>query len=474
MVGRQKEIDELLRAYSSEQSEFVAVYGRRRVGKTFLIRETFNSKFVFSHSGIAKSGTKIQLARFRDSLVQCGIGGCPPIKSWFEAFDKLRVLVERSDVPKKIIFIDEMPWMDKPNANFIPALENFWNAWASARKDVLLIICGSATSWMLKKVIHSKGGLHNRVTYRVPLRPFTLSECEKLSESLGLELSRYQIVQYYMALGGVPFYWNHLRRGMSVAQNFDELFFAGDDKLEHEFEELYSSLFARKEPYVKIVTALGTKKKGMTRDEITATTGLGNCGALTKYLQELEQCGFIRRYRLNGRAVRDSLYQLIDNLTLFHFKFVKENLDGDSRFWSSSIDSRVMTTWQGLAFELVGLQHVEQIKKALQIAGVHSANYAWRCEKSGSDADCGAQIDLVIDRKDGIVDMCEMKFTEKPHLIDRQEYDAVLNKKAALKRNLPERKSVHVVYVTTFGIARNQYGEISQAQVTLDDLFDGK
>ena len=471
MVGRQREIEELVRAYESPQSEFVAVYGRRRVGKTFLIRETFNSKFVFSHSGIAKSGTKIQLARFRDSLVMSGLDNCPTLKSWFEAFDRLKALGERSAVAKKIIFIDEMPWMDKPNANFIPALENFWNAWASARKDVLLIICGSATSWMLKKVIHSKGGLHNRVTYRIPLRPFTLAECEELASSLGLELSRYQVVQYYMALGGVPFYWNHLRRGFSVAQNMDELFFAGNDKLEGEFEELYSSLFFRKEPYVKIVTALGVKKKGMTREELSAVTGLGNCGALTKYLQELEQCGFIRRYRLNGRMVRDSLYQLIDNLTLFHFKFLKENLDADPHFWTSSIDSMVMTIWQGLSFELVCLQHVEQIKRSLQIAGVHSANYAWRCEKSGSAVGCGAQIDLVIDRKDGVVDACEMKFTENPHWVDQQEYNTVLNKKAELKRELPERKSVHIVYVTTFGLERNQYSEIAQAQLTLDDLF---
>ena len=470
MVGREREIEELMRAYESSQSEFVAVYGRRRIGKTFLIRETFNSKFVFAHSGIAKSGTKIQLGRFRDSLVECGLEECPALKSWFEAFDKLKTLVERSRVTKKVIFIDEMPWMDKPNANFIPALENFWNAWASARKDVLLIICGSATSWMLKKVIHSKGGLHNRVTYRIPLRPFTLAECEKLSESLGLDLSLYQIAQYYMALGGVPFYWNYLRRGYSVAQNMDELFFAGSDKLEGEFDELYSSLFTRKEPYVKIITALGTKKKGMTREEISQTTGLGNCGALTKYLQELEQCGFIRRYRLNGRAIRDSLYQLIDNLTLFYFKFVKENLDGDVHFWSTSIDSRIMSTWQGLSFELIALQHVEQIKRALQIAGVHSVNYAWRSER-GDLCLPGAQIDLVIDRKDGVVDLCEMKFNELPHVITRQEYDSVMNKKLALKRELPSRKSVHIVYVTTFGIERNQYREAIQADITLEDLF---
>ncbi len=472
MIGRKKEIEELLRAYEIPQSEFVAVYGRRRVGKTFMIRETFNSKFVFEHSGVARSGTRIQLDRFRDSLERSGAQGCSVLKSWFDAFDRLRDVIAASTVAKKVVFIDEMPWMDKPNANFVPALENFWNAWASARKDVLLIVCGSATSWMLKKVIHSKGGLHNRVTSRIPLRPFTLAECEELAHSLGLEASRYQLVQYYMALGGIPFYWNHLRRGLSVAQNMDEMFFSGTDKLENEFEELYSSLFARKAPYVKLVTLLGKKKMGMTREELSKGSGIGNSGTLTKYLTELEQCGFVRRYRLNGKSVRDSLYQVIDNLTLFHFKFVRENLDRDPKFWSSSVDSRMMTTWQGLAFELVCLQHVEEIKRALQIAGVHSQNYAWRCVRPDIAGAKGAQVDLVIDRKDGVVNLCEIKFASRPYVINEQEYFAVQNKKAAFRREADERKSLHVVYITTFGVEKNSYSDVCQAQVAMDALFD--
>ena len=471
MVGRKKEIKMLRNAAESKCSEFVAVYGRRRVGKTFLVRETFNSNFTFQHSGVANSCTKIQLERFRRSLVESGHAKCPVLKTWFQAFDELKSVVASSSAGKKILFIDEMPWMDKPNANFIPALENFWNAWASARKDVVLIVCGSATSWMLNKVIHGRGGLHNRVTVRIPLRPFSLSECEVLAESMGLEATRYQLVQYYMALGGVPYYWNYLQGGLSVAQNMDKLFFAGDDRLEGEFAELFASLFSKDAPYVRIVEALCSRRMGLVREEIAQATGLSNSGTLTRYLSELEQCGFVRKYRMGGRRVRDAIYQLVDNFSLFHFRFVRENADGDPLFWSSSVDKPVLLSWQGLSFELVCLEHVEQIKRALQIGGVHSLNYAWRCERPQDDAERGAQIDLVIDRDDGIVNLCEMKFAAKEYAITADDDASMRNKRTAFKRETKSRKAVHFTYVTSFGLAKNRYAGEVQSEVTLDDLF---
>ena len=471
MVGRKREIKMLRNAAESKSSEFVAVYGRRRVGKTFLIRETFNSNFTFQHSGVANSGTKIQLERFRRSLIESGHVKCPVLKTWFHAFDELKTVVLSATTGKKLLFIDEMPWMDRPNANFIPALENFWNAWASARKDVLLIVCGSATSWMLNKVIHSRGGLHNRVTVRIPLRPFCLSECEELARSIGLEATRYQLVQYYMALGGVPYYWNYLQSGLSVAQNMDALFFAGEDRLEGEFDELFASLFARDAPYVRIVEALCSRRSGLVRDEIARDAGLSNSGTLTKYLCELEQCGFVRRYRMGGKRIRDSVYQLVDNFSLFHFRFVRENRDGDPRFWSNSSDRPVLLSWQGLSFELVCLEHVEQIKRALQIGGVHSSNYAWRCERPQDAAERGAQIDLVIDRDDGIVNLCEMKFSTKEYAISATDDASMRNKRVAFKRETKSRKAIHVTYITSFGLARNRYFGDVQSEVTLDDLF---
>ena len=409
MIGRQKERKDLLAARDSEYSEFVAVYGRRRVGKTFLIRETFDYRFTFQHSGVKLGGATIQLARFRRSLQTQGYAECPELKDWFAAFDALRILIGRSPEGKKVVFLDEMPWLGRKNPDFVTALEDFWNGWASARKDILFIVCGSATSWILSKIVHNRDGLHNRVTYRIPLKPFTLRECELYAESRGLELTRAQIAEYYMIFGGIPYYWKYLDRSLSPAQNIDDMFFAGSDKLENEFQELYASLFKKKEAYMRIVTALATRKAGMCRDELSRAAKVSNSGTLTKYLAELEQCGFIMKYVVPSAKVKGAVYQLMDNFTLFHFRFIANNPTHDRHFWSSSVDAPFHRVWEGLAFERLCLWHREQIKRALQIGGVLTNMYAWRHAPTSAD-DPGAQIDLLIDRNDGIINLCEMKF----------------------------------------------------------------
>ena len=471
MIGRKKEINTLLKARDSVESEFVAVYGRRRVGKTFLVRETFDRKFTFEHSGVARKSNRIQLRMFRKSLMAFGYVGCPPLKDWFDAFDGLKKVIADSAAEKKLVFIDEVPWMDRPGSDLLSALEHFWNSWASARKDVLLVICGSATSWMLNKVIHDRGGLHNRVTYRIRVDPFTLSECEEYADYLGLEVTRRQLVEYYMALGGVAYYWKFLERGLSVAQNMDSLFFMGDEKLEDEFDELYSSLFVRKEPFVKLITALGSRKSGMTRDELSEATGLGNSGTMTRRLKELEKCGFIRKYSMCGRRTRGAVYQLIDNFTLFHFRFVAENRKHDRHFWTNSLDAGFKAAWEGLSFEIVCLEHVNAIKSALGISGVSSNEYAWRCQHPESPEDKGAQIDLLIDRKDGIINLCEMKFTSEPYALTEEDETKLIHRKNLFKRENDIDKAIHLTMVTSSGVKMNRYAGSIQAFVTLDELF---
>ena len=463
MVGRINEMGELRRAFASDYSEFVAVYGRRRVGKTFLVRETFDYKFTFQHSGVKNGGKGVQLARFRKSLASQGYADCPVLKDWFSAFDSLRTLIDKSGDRRKVIFLDEMPWMGRKDSSFVTAVEDFWNGWASARKDILLIVCGSATSWILNKVVHSRDGLHNRVTYRIPLRPFSLRECELYAESRGLELTRAQIAECYMVFGGIPYYWSFLRRGLSVAQNMDEIFFAGNDKLENEFDELYSSLFASPQPYIAIITALGGKKAGMTREEISRTVKCANNGALTRRLSELAQCGFIRAFTEIGKRKKGSVYQLLDNFTLFHFRFASENKYGDPHFWSEMLDSHVHSTWIGLAFERLCLEHVAQIKEALRIGGVMTNAHAWRGPSS--------QIDLLIDRNDGIVNICEMKYHDGLYAITKADDESMRNKKAEFRDLTKTRKAVHVTYVTPYGIKDNAYAKNVQSSVVLDDLF---
>ena len=469
IIGRKEEQQILHSAVQSENSEFVAVYGRRRVGKTYLIRETFGYKFTFQHTGLAKGNTKEQLFSFAISLRDAGYDDCPIPKSWLEAFSLLSTYLKNSTDEKKIVFLDELPWMDTPRSNFISAFEHFWNGWASARKDIVLIICGSATSWIINKVINDHGGLHNRVTKQIALQPFTLKECEMFAKSKGLEMSRYQLAECYMVLGGIPYYWSLLEKGLSLAQNIDKIIFAKNGKLSNEFNQLYASLFKSPEQYIDIVTALGKKKAGMTREEIIAATDKYSNGALSKVLDELEYCGFIRKYNGFDKKSKQAIYQLIDNYTLFYFKFIQQNENNDEHFWSASIDSAMHRAWSGLAFERLCMAHTQQIKVALGISGVLSNVYSWR--KEADETSDGAQIDLLIDRNDQVINLCEMKYSLSEYAIDAEYEQKLRNKKSAFIDATNTRKAVHLTMVTTFGIKTNVHSGIVQNEVKLDDLF---
>lgn len=469
IIGRKEEQKILLSATQSDHSELIAVYGRRRVGKTYLIRETFGYKFAFQHTGLAKGNTKMQLFSFAISLRDAGYDDCPVPQSWLEAFSLLSQLLKNSPDEKKVIFLDELPWMDTPRSNFISAFEHFWNGWASARRDIVLIICGSATSWIINKVINDHGGLHNRVTQRIALQPFTLQECESFAISNGLEMSRYQIAECYMVLGGIPFYWSLLERGLSLAQNIDKIFFAKNGKLANEFNQLYASLFKSPEQYIAIVTALGKKKNGLTREEIIEAIGEQSNGALSRTLDDLEYCGFIRKYNGYGKKSKQAVYQLIDNYTLFYFKFIRQNDNNDEHFWSATIDSAMHRAWSGLAFERLCMAHTQQIKEALGISGVLSNVYSWR--KDADESGGGAQIDLLIDRNDQVVNICEMKFSLSEFTIDAEYEQKLRNKKAAFIDATDTRKAVHITMVTTYGVRPNVHSAIVQNEVKLDDLF---
>lgn len=469
MIGRTAEKARLLKYAESEESEFVAIYGRRRVGKTYLIRQTFQSRFSFQHTGIARGRTKEQLGAFGDSLREWGSDFKGSPNDWFEAFNLLKDVIMKSSQKRKVVFLDELSYLDTKGSRFVPALEHFWNGWASARDDILLIVCGSATSWIINKVIKDKGGLHNRVTGRISLQPFTLKECEDYVASRGIAMTRYQIAETYMVLGGIPFYWRHLEPDLSADQNIDDLFFARANKLEGEFDELYASLFRKPEPYLKIVMALGRRKSGLSRDEIVAQTGMGSCGNLTRYLRELEECGFIRKSLAFGKKAKCALYQLIDNFTLFHLTFVGENKTNDCCFWSRSSDSQFRVVWEGLAFERLCLQHVREIKIALGISGVVSNDCSWHIARTAEHD--GAQVDLLIDRRDGVINLCEMKFASAEYEIKDAEDRRARARKELFKETTGTRKAVHLTYVTTYGLKRNKHSGIVQSEVTLDDLF---
>lgn len=470
LVGRQFEQNLLNEITRSDKSEFVAIYGRRRVGKTYLVRETFNYNFAFQHTGVQNGDKARQLIEFERSLKTAGMDKCPKLKDWFMAFDLLGELLQGVESEKKIVFIDEMPWLDTPKSDFLSALEHFWNGWATMRRDIVLIVCGSATSWIVSKLVNNYGGLHNRLTRQIYLKPFTLHECELYANARELKMTRMQILQTYMVLGGVPYYWSFLRKGYSWAQNIDSLFFVDNADLRNEFDALYSSLFRNPDPYIKIVTALSKKKAGMTRGEIANALGQDHGGTLTKILKDLELCGFIRSYTSIGKAKKDTLYQLFDNFTLFYFRFIDGNSIKDQQFWSRSIGGNAFNVWSGLAFERICFQHVEQIKMALGISGVMSSVYSW-VYRPTSKEESGVQIDMLIDRNDGVINLCEIKFSQGKYEIKKKYAEELRQKLAVFQSKTETRKSVFTVMITTEGLTNNEYAGDIQNEVVVNDLF---
>ena len=465
ILGRKREIEALERDLRKEESQFIAVYGRRRIGKTYLIREHFHDQFFFYHTGLRGGTLRSQLIAFRASLIKYGHERCPVLKNWLEAFEQLDVLV-RTGVPgRKIIFIDELPWMDTPKSGLVTGLEYFWNAKASARSehDIFLIVCGSASSWIVKNLLKNTGGLYGRLTDRLQLKPFRLSECEELAYRLGLEMTRTEVADAYMVLGGIPYYWSLMRNDLSLAQNIDELLFSESGKLRDEFSYLYASIFKNAEPHLKVVEALSGKKSGLMREEIIAATGLKNGGNFKTVLDELEQCDFIRSYTPVGKKNRGAVYQLIDNYTLFYYAFIKGRPKDDTGYWLRTLDSSRLANWRGLAFERLCLQHVREIVQALGISGLQVTAHAWR--------GLGAQIDLLLNRSDRTVDICEIKCTDAPYEIDKVEYEKLLNRKQALQAVLPVRTRTRLVLISFSGLRPNKYRNAIQADLALDDLF---
>ena len=469
MIGRIAETKELSEAFASDQSEFVAIYGRRRVGKTFLVNETFSGQYAFQHAGVENVSMREQLEYFRQSISLCGGGRCPSLANWRTAFFELRKLLMKLPEGKKVVFIDEVPWLDTPKSGFIPAFEHFWNGWASLRKDILLVICGSATSWIVNKILYSRGGLHNRVTRPIPVAPFTLKECEEYATWKRLPFDRRQIAESYMALGGVAYYWSLMSPELSAVQNMDRLFFNKGAKLSGEFHKLFASLFRHDGKYVEIVTLLSERRHGMTLEEIKKRTS-SDGGAASRRLRELEECGFIRRNPVLGAVKKDALYQLMDNFTLFHFKFLANNRQIQENFWQLSQDKPSVNAWRGLSFERLCFWHIPQIKRALGISGMLANVCSWRAKCDAKSAE-DAQIDMLIDRDDRVINVCEMKFTSDKFTMTEAESRKLRQRIERFRAATGTRKGIMPTLICSAGLKRNAHSSIITQEVTLDDLF---
>jgi len=471
-IGRNKELQQFKSIKANKRSRFVAVFGRRRIGKTMLIRKAFTDKFTFYATGIANANKKTQLQNFYTALKKQSktkVTGVIP-ESWFEAFQLLISSLEKSRQKRKVIFLDELPWFDTAKSGFIQSLEHFWNSWASLRNDIILIVCGSTASWMINKLINHKGGLHNRITEKIHLEPFNLNETERFLKNINKAITRYQVIQLYMVFGGVPFYLENISKQWSITQNIEYLCFAKNGLLCTEFDNLFKALFSKYERHIAIVKALATKAKGLTRSELIKISKLPNSGRTTNILDELEKSGFIRRYIPFQKKKRDSLYQLIDFYTLFYLRFIEKSNPDDEDNWINAIDTPSYRAWSGYAFEQVCLQHLQQIKEALRIGGIISNSSSWK--SSASKNKKGAQIDLVIDRRDGVINLCEMKYSATTYAINKAYASQLQQKINTFKEESKTNKAIHLTMITTNGVKQNAWAvNLLHNNLTMDILF---
>jgi uncharacterized protein len=471
IVGRQKEIDLLQSLLEQDEASFVAVYGRRRVGKTYLVRQVYKKQMVFDCSGVLRGDTSQQLENFWRTLSDKYPKKAPntPPKTWIEAFFQLRAVLNtlKSDEPK-VIFLDEIAWFETLNSGFLSALDGFWNQYCTKRSDIILVICGSAASWIIEKVINDRGGLHNRLTNRILLKPFTLGETKAFLESKKIRLTLKEIAQIYMSVGGIPFYLKDIKAGFSVPQILDQLFFEEQALLKDEFQNLYAALFKNNTFHETIVAALAGKNKGLTRNEIIQASGVKSGGGLSTVLEELVQCGFIKQIFPITKSKEDSLYRLIDEFSLFYYKFLAQGQETNS--WSLITQKQSFKIWSGYAFENLCFKHIAQIKQALGISGVITNEYAYTF-KGNADTQ-GVQIDMMIERADNCMNLLEVKFHDKEFVVSK-DYEQELREKVAIfKEQTRTRKSIFVTMLSAFGVKKNEhYLSVVTNQLLIDDLF---
>jgi hypothetical protein len=473
IIGRDEEKAVLQSVLESREAELVAIYGRRRVGKTFLIRNFFAKEIIFEFSGIHHATLEEQLAGFSETLTAAM--KTPALESpstWRQAFRMLETwLAPLIKKQKKILFFDEFPWLQTPRSGFMQAFDYFWNMWASRQPNLVVVICGSAASWMIRHVLNNRGGLHNRVTKRISLLPFNLSETAAYLKSRKIVLDHYQLLQLYMVMGGIPLYLKEVHAGESAAQVIDKTCFKKTGLLHNEFKVLFHSLFDDAVNHMEVIRALAAAPGGLTRGEIIERCGLTSGGWVTQLLDELSESGFITPYIPFGKAYKDSIYRLTDEYSLFYTRFIENSKAKGQGTWLRLADAASWKSWSGLAFESICLKHYRQIKKAIGIADVYAEISSWRYQAKKGEQ--GAQIDLLFDRNDHCINLCELKFSLNEFTIDKN-YAAVLRQKQlTFREKTKTRKSLFLTLITTYGAKKNDYyTELIQKEITMQALFD--
>jgi uncharacterized protein len=473
-IGREKEKEKLAKILRSNQAEFLALYGRRRVGKTFLIRQYLKDNIVFEISGTKEGAKEQQIQHFFSEYLKRTQAQKQTIlpKSWYDMFDYLATYL--SELPptatKHVVFIDEMPWLDTPKSDFISALEFFWNQHVSKMDNILLIACGSATSWIRKNLINARGGLYNRITQRIKLMPFNLYETALFVESLGVKLTQYQLLELYMVMGGIPFYLKEVVKGKSATQLIDDICFSPSGLLHNEYGQLYHALFRNADHHITLVETLAAHPQGLTRSDLATKTQLAE-GSLTNTLTELIECDFVSDFQPFANKKKDTVYKLTDLYSLFYLKFIKPNKGVSATIWEQLSNQPSYVAWSGYAFENICMMHTAQIKSALGIRGVFTKHSAWKFK--GNDALPGTQIDMVIERADQIIHLCEAKFTKENYALTNAYTEQLRLKKSIFKQATETKKAVFTTLLTTYPALQNKYYlEEIDSEVSMNQLFE--
>lgn len=474
IIGRKAEIAEIERYYRSGKPEFVAVYGRRRVGKTFLVNNLFHGAFAFSTTGIIGGRFKDELDAFCDSLYDYGLDGQRPT-DWHQAFQSLKVLLERKRVENErlVVFIDELPCLATRNSGFVKQLDHFWNDWASKRPEMFLIVCGSATSWIVRNIVDNKGGLHNRLTHEIHLFPFNLGDTSEYLQKAGAEWDTLTIVQTYMILGGIPYYLSLLDPALSLAQNVDKLFFSQSAMLKSEYRRLYESLFSNPEKYMEIIRLLAEKKSGLTRKEIAEKLKIENNGHLSDLLEDLVNCDFVRLYNVKVKKISSvgGIYCLTDFYSIFYNEFGRTRTT-DNSYWTKTLESQVQSTWWGLAFERVCQAHIPQILRALGVQDVRTEYYSWRGEMPFESKQKKAQIDIILERADRIINLCEVKYvSDGLYDMTAAESERIMSRISAFRSNTGTKYGIVPTLITTYGLKQGKNSGVIKRTLTMEDLF---
>ena len=483
LIGRKEECDILQTLLDSHRPEFLALYGRRRVGKTFLIREFFKNKdtVFFNVTGSKGGKLKEQINHFLEQLAKVFLGGIVPKagKNWNDTFKILTDAIASSSHDKKIIlFFDELPWMATKNSRILHNLDYYWNQHWSNDDRVKLIVCGSSASWILNNIIQSTGGLHNRLTRKIHLEPFNLINTKRFLKQQGVNLNNNQVTQLYMVTGGIPYYLSYVDKNLSSIQIIEKLAFRKGSFLLEEFDNLFASLFDDHEIYVEIIRAIAGSRSGIGKRALLEKIGKSQIGGRgINKLSALEDAGFIMSFKPHFHKRRGIYYKLIDEYTLFYLRWIepiRESLQVrslDKGNWQEIQNSPAWNSWQGYAFEAVCYKHISQIRKKLSISPTAIAN-SWRYVSMDKPNDPGAQIDLLFDRRDDAITICEIKYSNSPFIIDKQYAKNLMNKREVFTRNTRTKKQIFIAMIASNGVRDNLYADdLISGVVTLDDLF---